>query len=207
MSKTIAGADDKALEGVVRVQLGVGVEVALESARRGEADLAQRRVGLGQGFGDKRAVAALGPGADALWSGEEEGLALDTGGLQRLQPEAVGGLRNGGLKAALGRPPEGLELVSGGVIGHRAATIAPCLTGQPGCLANPVEKIFAAVRILRRDEAHLPAKEAEAGEDARFPRPHEHPRRPGSPRTPPAQRSQAPHPLTEMPHAVARPGL
>src|SRR3954471_6638358 len=107
MGGAVARADDKALEGVVRVQLGVGVEVVPQPARRGEADLAQRRVGLGQGFDDKRAVAALAPSADALRSGEEEGLALDAGGLQRLQPKAVGGLRNGGLKAALGRPPEG----------------------------------------------------------------------------------------------------
>src|SRR4051794_41331146 len=127
MSKAVARADDKALEGVVRVQLGVGVEVVPQSARRGEADLAQRRVGLRQGFGDQRAVAALGPGADALWSGEEEGLALDTGSLQRLQPEAVGGLRDGGLEAAFGPPPGGGDLGSVRVIGDPAGAQCPDL--------------------------------------------------------------------------------
>src|ERR1700742_1740191 len=58
----------------------------------------------------------------------------------------------------------------------------------------------------RRDEAHLSAKEAEAGEDPRFPRPYEHPWWPRRPAASPAQRSEAPHPLdaaVEAPSALA----
>jgi large subunit ribosomal protein L34 len=42
----------------------------------------------------------------------------------------------------------GVELMSGGVVGHRLATIAACLGSQPGRVANPAEKIFRPVRIL-----------------------------------------------------------
>src|SRR6476620_8327182 len=42
------------------------------------------------------------------------------------------------------------------------------------------------------NEAHLPAEEAEAGEDPRIPGTDEHPRRPGDPQAPPPQRPEAP---------------
>ena len=49
-----------------------------------------------------------------------EGLAVAARGAERLQPEAEGGLGDGGPQAVLGRLPEGVEVVSWGVIGHLA---------------------------------------------------------------------------------------
>ena len=57
-------------------------------------------------------------------------------------------------------------------------------------------KVFGAVRILRRrNEAHLSAEEAEAGQDPRIPRTDEHPWRPRDPQAPAPQRPEAPHGL------------
>ena len=60
-------------------------------------------------------------------------------------------------------------------------------------------ELIAALRILARDppsghvshETHLPAEEAQASEDARFPRADEHASRPADPEAPPRQGSQA----------------
>ncbi len=77
------------------------------------------------------------------------------------------------------------------------ATIARVRRGQMRRAPQIPQKRFPRLASVysRRHEAHLPAEEAEAGEDARLSRPDEHPRRPRDPEATPAQRAEAPHPL------------
>ena len=70
--------------------------------------------------------------------------------LQRLQPEVEGRVRDRGPEASLYVLPEGVELLSVGVFLHPRATIATRARHDSGPVANPEQKFFGAVRILRR---------------------------------------------------------
>jgi hypothetical protein len=121
VGKAIAVADDEAIEGVVGIQF----DAALLEGRAprpclsgAEADLAKMPPGGGQRFADQGGVAALGPSADSLWSGYVKSVVVGAGNPQWLEPKSEGRLGDRGPQPVLGRPPKGVEFLSGGVIWH-----------------------------------------------------------------------------------------
>ena len=194
---------------------------SLSPAPGGEADAAERRRRRSSASRDQRRVAALDPGADPVRGREVEGRPRGADGLQRLQPEVD--RSSSGTEARRRRctasQRESRSCRWRSHLGTRRATIAACRgrhESRPRIPANPEEKYLAARESSRApaarpytappNEAHLPAEEAQAGEDPRIPGPDEHPRRPRDPQAPPAQGPEAPDALRWRRHRAPSAG-
>ena len=70
-------------------------------------------------------------------------------GLQRLQPEAEGRLRDRSPKPVLGRPPKGVEFVSGGVIWHLAGDHSGVPERATPAAPQIPQKRFQALGLVR----------------------------------------------------------
>ena len=117
--------------------------------------------------------------------------------LQRPQPEIEGRVRDRGAADASERPARGSRVCCRSrVFLHPRATIATRRRPRFRAGRKSRRKDFGgAPYTATPNEAHLPAEEAEAGQDPRIPGTDEHPRGPRDPQAPPPQRPEAPHGL------------